>query len=535
MLEALFPPGWSTLKKLMWLLLTGAGGAGWKWATVTGNPVTLSNAVAGPLKQLKIEFSPVQDLHGYDSPWPAGGGKNKLDPYEVFDDALFYTVKSNGDVIVLMTDSRAWSSITPVSFKAGTYTFSGDTTGWSDVRLSTEDYATPHIINSSIDKTTFTLSEDGYIKLKAGYNASSYPFTGHFQIEEGSNATSYAPYANECPISGWTGVNVWQDGKNLAEPINTNPTSYSVDSNGVYTQNNPASASWANSMATALLKETLPAGTYTASFFADTIAVDASAVFGVWDASGKIGSISAQNLASGNVTFTLTEETEIGICAKMYAGAFKFQIELGSTASAYEPYDPGSLLIPVVFPDGETYYSGWADPTTGDGLGTWASVSKPWSEWIAQGGDYGDFNLRAINISDAAAGYGGQMFGKALSNETNFQEFSTNPKLHFYFATNKLLRYFLPKTFEESKNVQVAYELAEPIPFHVDPQSISSLEGTNTMWTDAGPLTVEYRKDGNVSDAEALSMLLGGRYTPATGPEDVSDAEALSIITGGNR
>ena len=79
----------------------------------------------------------------------------------------------------------------------------------------------------------------------------------------------------------------------------------------------------------------------------------------------------------------------------------------------------------------------------------------------------------------------------------------------------------------------ICYELAEPIPFHVDPQQINSLAGANNMWTDAnGDLTVEYRKDGNVSDAEALSMLLGGRYTPATGPEDVSDSEALRIITG---
>lgn len=80
---------------------------------------------------------------------------------------------------------------------------------------------------------------------------------------------------------------------------------------------------------------------------------------------------------------------------------------------------------------------------------------------------------------------------------------------------------------------QVCYELAEPLTIQLTPQQINSLAGANTMWSDAnGDLTVEYWKDGNVSDAEALSMLLGGRYTPATGPEDVSDSEALSIITG---
>ena len=46
-----------------------------EWETISGNPVSFT-AKAAPLKQLKVAFSPVQDLHGYDSPWPAGGGKN---------------------------------------------------------------------------------------------------------------------------------------------------------------------------------------------------------------------------------------------------------------------------------------------------------------------------------------------------------------------------------------------------------------------------------------------------------------------------
>ena len=84
--------------------------------------------------------------------------------------------------------------------------------------------------------------------------------------------------------------------------------------------------------------------------------------------------------------------------------------------------------------------------------------------------------------------------------------------------------------------VQLVYELNEPIPFHVDPQSISPLEGDNTMWADVnGDITLEYMADREVDDVEALSLLLGGRYTPAQSPDDVPDAEALSIITGGTR
>ena len=31
-----------------------------------------------PVKDLTVAIEPVQDLHGYDKPWPAGGGKNRV-------------------------------------------------------------------------------------------------------------------------------------------------------------------------------------------------------------------------------------------------------------------------------------------------------------------------------------------------------------------------------------------------------------------------------------------------------------------------
>ena len=38
--------------------------------------VTFNTDMAVPLKKLKVSVEPVQDLHGYDHPWPAGGGIN---------------------------------------------------------------------------------------------------------------------------------------------------------------------------------------------------------------------------------------------------------------------------------------------------------------------------------------------------------------------------------------------------------------------------------------------------------------------------
>ena len=205
--------------------------------------------------------------------------------------------------------------------------------------------------------------------------------------------------------------------------------------------------------------------------------------------------------------------------------------------------DPG-WLVPVSFPDGETYYAGWVDPTTGDGLATWAADDMGSVQWALHSNTAARQAwslLGAGSLIKAVSSLNAKI--NAISSE--FKRGSYNdPWVPYMIAPPNSNGTGLVACVEPSKyadanefktavtGVQLCYELAEPIPFHVDPQQINSLAGANTMWTDADTLTVEYRKDGNVSNAEALSLLLGGRYTPATGPEDVSDSEALSIITG---
>lgn len=165
------------------------------------------------VKDLTIGIEPVQDLHGYDAPWPSGGGKNLLNP-SYFSARDAYTVNADGSITVNSSDGTGWSSIEAYQLKAGTYTLSrSNTTGICDVRLSTEDYGTSHIMNAGANYVTFTLASDGAIKAKIGYSASSYPFTTTLQLESGSSKTDYAPYSNICPITGHTGGEVYDDPK----------------------------------------------------------------------------------------------------------------------------------------------------------------------------------------------------------------------------------------------------------------------------------------------------------------------------------
>lgn len=150
----------------------------------------------------------------YSNTCPIGGwtglsltrdGANILDPVAVFGDApTQYTVNQDGSITVNATDGRAWSLVSPIPIKKGTYTLSRTTAnGWVDIRLSTENYSVNHQMNTTMLSVTFTIAEDGYYKVKFGYSASSYPFTSEVQLEPGTTASPYKPFVGEVIPITW--------------------------------------------------------------------------------------------------------------------------------------------------------------------------------------------------------------------------------------------------------------------------------------------------------------------------------------------
>ena len=83
--------------------------------------------------------------------------------------------------------------------------------------------------------------------------------------------------------------------------------------------------------------------------------------------------------------------------------------------------------------------------------------------------------------------------------------------------------------------VQVCYKLATPIEVDLTPTEITLFAGENNLWSDAnGNLELTYLADGNVSEIEALNILLGGQYSNNHGEDEPTDREALNILLGGN-
>ena len=197
------------------------------YETITGAIVHFIAKRARAIKSLIANISYTQDLHGYSYPWPAGGGKNKfngtfLQGYWAYADGTW-------------VNSPNWITTEKIPCKASTsYTVSADAKAtrwqgfvWYD---SNGDFISTDNLNSNVNigLTKTSPSNAAYLIFNiAGYPGSSDTIAPsdvtYFQLEEGSSSTAYAPYSNICPISGWTGANVYHSGADTSDA-----TTYSI-------------------------------------------------------------------------------------------------------------------------------------------------------------------------------------------------------------------------------------------------------------------------------------------------------------------
>jgi hypothetical protein len=172
-----------------------------------------------PLNLVKAEFSPVQDLHGYDAPWPAGGGKNKLGWLETGEAATVITFEKDTSVFTIgsnLTTPVGWRAgdKCKVTLEAGTYYLSSNITGQSlGEGVFVYNVSTSSILARARNEggASFTLSEQTTVALGLNLHNPTTAGTFYFQLESGSSATSFSPYSNECPISGWTALDIYNE------------------------------------------------------------------------------------------------------------------------------------------------------------------------------------------------------------------------------------------------------------------------------------------------------------------------------------
>lgn len=179
-------------------------------SSASGSIASFTDGSASPVTALSVGIDPMQDLHGYDNPWPAGGGKNILDVTKSTDGYRLSITTGNPEAnsSFTVTDYISCKELTTYTANWQYYSSANYGMAYYDsekVFISGEKQATAG--GHSTEPWTFsTPSGANYMRLTyvpANVDVNT------LQIELGLSSTSFAPYSNICPISGHTECNIY--------------------------------------------------------------------------------------------------------------------------------------------------------------------------------------------------------------------------------------------------------------------------------------------------------------------------------------
>ena len=298
---------------------------------------------------------------------------------------------------------------------------------------------------------------------------------------------------NVRPISGWTGAGLTRCGKNLLNPqIDTDNyyASYaSTNADGSITVSNASSSK----VYPVTVWTRLPSGTYTAKF----TRISGSDPTDVYLQRNVASDYSCNIATLGVKTFTLSDETQVRFMVIADASASytaSIQIEQGSAATAYEPYQGDTYTADF----GQTVYGGTLDWLTGVLTVEWASVQfMPTA--IGAYGSAGYSMLSANNLQPIAAS---SDFYSVCDRFKRNYVWQTDAE--YYYVTNDFVYLFSNRwtTLEEAKTwftdnpTIMVYKLATPITIQLSPATVTALNGVNTLHTDADSVSVAYTASG---------------------------------------
>lgn len=227
--------------------------------TIGGNSnlVSFKSAARVPIDSLKVHFKPIQDLRGYDHPWPAGGGKNLIpllidkikainkdkknwngDTVTASGITFEFHTNSDGAVNAIVASGTYSEQVNvalgTVKLKAGTdYIINGvpTTPSWKTFQLYITVNGNKY---ASVSGTQFTVTEDGEYQVYLSIYGSVLNITFHPMIRLATETDgTFAPYSNVCPISGWTGCEVKHSGADTSDPT-TLPVTFPSSAGTVY-------------------------------------------------------------------------------------------------------------------------------------------------------------------------------------------------------------------------------------------------------------------------------------------------------------
>lgn len=342
--------------------------------------------------------------------------------------------------------------------------------------------------------------------------------------------------SNIRPITGWENVKVTRTGRNI------------IENQGAATSTNRGVTATKNADGSVTLNGTVTGGTMyykmAGGYFVSEVPIpkwlygkqltlsggtsEVAVMFSTYDASGT-----ATNHFSTTspATFTIAEDQKYFGCFLNSSNGSVInnvtvcpQLEVGSSASSYEPYTAAEVTIPL----GSTVYGGTLDVTTGGLTVDRAMVDLGTLTWTYNNTSYsfGFFNSSAISSRKV-----GRLLNALCSRyavNTGNRSNLLNGQISSFNETNANAvcvrdeAYTDAATFKTAMNgVKLVYELATPTTVQLTPQQLNTLLGVNNIWSDAGDASVEYYADTKLyidlagqteEDMTANANIASGRY-----------------------
>ena len=467
--------------------------------TITGANIAFFDDGADdiPVKALTIGVEPVQDLHGYDHPWPGGGGKNLLDASIANTETksgVTMTVNKNatGAVTSIVFNGTATGNISftigSATLPAGRYVFSTFSGNVGTIDVFYVNYS--GITNAGSSDTIETISEKknttATVTIASGNSIDNVLFYPMIRLATEADST-FEPYSNICPISGWTGAKIEQRGKNL---FGTGFISGNIFINAETGYPNGASTTpeyrstnyidcsgWRGQVIT---QNHMPRGGQPGIAFYDDSKRFISGIMNSGGTQGRAASFTVPENASFMRTTTLVDYAD------------DFQLEFGSTATAYEPYQ--GETYDITFPSqAGTVYGGTLDVTSGVLVVDRAMLM---------------LNTANMNNSEQAPGWGNAgiraIIGSGVNEELTGQLLNIGTKYSANTVNSNDILYLRPATYGKTQSewqalamdIQVCARLATPVTYQIAPQEIATLLGANNIWADTGAVKkLDYRAD----------------------------------------
>lgn len=545
--------------------------------SASGDIVSIEDGAPLPVSALSVGIEPVQDLHGYDNPWPAGGGKNLLDTTQtVTVSGITFTPDSNGYITASPNDadsrsinyaSRQYSA----TLEAGTYILSGDAkttttnTGAMFGFIDSSDnavlaYKTYTLANTSTISYTFTLASTTTVGLLTKLFNSSW----RFMIRKSTDSADWSPFSNICPISGHSTANVTRTGKNLNPMLKFYQAGYSAEINDVTftvqadggikmqgTASGQANFYFCSSTIQNVPRLYFKNGTYT---FSATglikIGNTNSTKIVISGTNGNGYAYQELTKATPSNSSTVMDETKPFdyIIFRVESGTnvdttVYLQVETGSSATPYEPPHIQSISIPL----GSTVYGGTLDVLTGTLTVTMAKTDLSTLTWayVNTTGHkqfYASLPSAPKNPPDVKTA--GNVVCSALTNTSYYDIYNNtvnntiavNPQ-----QENRICVYVesittVPDFTTAMSGVQFVYELATPTTTTLTAQQMSTLLGSNRIWADTGDTSVTYRADTKLfveqavdSAVTAVKRIMTTTTTEMKAPKNLTSGEIVIV------